>query len=292
MAEDVTDIIENISPQETQLFSGLQKTEASNTLHQFLEDSLATAADNAQVEGIDPTYTTITVPTRETNFTQIFYKEYYISETQRAVKHYGMNDPRTYQVAKKMKELAQDIELALMRGTRASGDGSTARRLDGVINSITTNNTAMNSGTTFTETILNDLINLSWNNTDEVATEIYVSAWLKRKISGFFTTSAPKYTEATDKRLVNAVDIYESDFAVHKIFKHRYVYQSGTDATGRLVMINPAHWAVAYLTGRRPSHQNIAPTGDAVKGLLKAELTLEDRAESGSVVASGFHLTS
>lgn len=287
--EDVTDIIENIAPQETQLLTGLQKTTAANTLHEFLADTLTAAADNALIEGDDPAYAAVTAPTRENNITQIFTKDYNVSGTQQAVDHHGMRDPRTYQIQKKMKELATDMELAIMRGSRASGAASTARRMDGVIASITTNATALASGTTLTETILNNLIGLSWAQTDEVVNELYMGQWLKRKISSFFTTSSPKYTDASDRRIVNAVDFYESDFGVHKLFKHRYV-QVSADSTGRIVGIQSNHWAVSYLQGRRPSSMPLAKTGDADKGMMVTELTLEDRAEKSSFVATGFNL--
>jgi len=290
-AEDVLDIIVNISPAETPIYSGLKRSaDASNTLHEFLTASLAAAADNAQVEGSAPTYGSLTQPTRVTNVVQLFRKQYSVSDTQRAVSHYGMSDPFTYQMQKSMKEFARDIELTLWRGSRASGNASVARRLAGILNSVTTNATALTSATTLTETILNNLIDLSWDQTDDVVDELYCGAWVKRKISGF-TAGSTKFTEVTDKRLVNAVDVYESDFGIHKIFKSRYI---GQDAASNDILcgITNKYWGIAYLTGRSPKAIPIAKTGSSTEGMIEGELTLEALAEQANFKATGIHPSS
>lgn len=285
-AEDVLDIITNISPTETPLYSGLKRSaDATNTLHEFLTDSLGAAADNAAIEGSDPTYPTLTQPSRVNNVVQLFRKPYDVSDTQKAVEHYGMSDPFSYQMQKSLKEFARDCELTIMQGSRASGNNTVARRLAGVINSVTTNATSLASQTTLTETILNNLIDLSWDQTDDVVDEIYCGAWVKRKIS-LFTAGSTKFTENKDKRLINAVDVYESDFGVHKIFKSRYVGQS-TGSLDRIVMISSKYWGISYLKGRAPKAIPLAKTGSSTKGMIEGEFTIEPRAEQANVVANG-----
>ncbi len=285
-AEDVLDIVTNISPTETPLFSGMKRApDATNTLHEFLTATLGSAADNAAIEGSDPTYPTLTQPSRVNNVVQMFRKPYDVSDTQRAIEHYGMSDPFSYQMQKSLKEFARDCELTIMQGSRASGNNTVARRLAGVINSVTTNATSLASQTTLTETILNNLIDLSWDQTDDVVDEIYCGAWVKRKISAF-TAGSTKFTENKDKRLVNAVDIYESDFGVHKIFKSRYVGQS-TGSLDRIVMITSKYWALAYLKGRSPKAIPLSKTGSSTKGMIEGEFTVEARAEAANVVANG-----
>ena len=57
--EDLADIIYSISPTETPFMSGVAKTKATNTTHQWQTDSLAdVAANHAAVEGA-----TISLPT-------------------------------------------------------------------------------------------------------------------------------------------------------------------------------------------------------------------------------------
>ena len=54
--EDLADIIYSISPTETPFMSGVAKTKATNTLHQWQTDALADVAANAAVEGADISY--------------------------------------------------------------------------------------------------------------------------------------------------------------------------------------------------------------------------------------------
>lgn len=51
--EDLVDIIYSISPTETPFMSGVAKTKATNTLHEWQTDALAPVAANAVVEGAD-----------------------------------------------------------------------------------------------------------------------------------------------------------------------------------------------------------------------------------------------
>ena len=57
--EDIADIIYSISPTETPFMSGVGKTKATNTLHQWQTDALAPVAANAQAEGATITYPTL-----------------------------------------------------------------------------------------------------------------------------------------------------------------------------------------------------------------------------------------
>lgn len=280
--EDVVDLITNVDFKNTPLLSGLAESSASNTLHEWLVDSFASSGDNAAIESADATIVDMVQPTRKNNVVQMFRQVITVSDTERAVSVYGQSDPYTYQMQKKMTELARDIEKALMAGTRASGASGVARRLDGVIAQISTNATARTSGTSLTETEFNDIMAGVWNSgTDQYADEVYVGSYIKRVISGF-TAGATKFDKSEDKRLTNAVDVYEGDFGVHKIFLHREV------PTSTVVALDSSKWRVAYLQGRRPKHIPLSKTGSSTKGMLEGELTLEGLNEKSSAKRSGY----
>lgn len=159
--------------------------------------------------------------------------------------------------------------------------------MKGVIAFITTNATTHTSGTVFTESILNGLLQLCWNNGNgEVPDEIYVGGNMRRKISSF-TANATKFIQADDRRLINTVDIYVSDFGVHKIFLHRYV-NIATDSTARIVGIKNEKFRIAYLQGRTPKIQQLAKTGDADYSQVIGELTLECLNEKVNFFSDGF----
>lgn len=282
--EDVVDLITNVAFKKTPFYSGLAESTATNTLHEWMTDTYASSADNAVVEGSDAVIVDHTAPTRTNNVVQMFRKAITVSDTERAVSVYGTNDPYTYQTQKSMVELARDIEKALVAGTRASGASGTARRMGGAIEVITTNVTARNSGTSLSETEFNDIMAGVWNSgTDQSADEVYVGSYLKRVITGY-TAGATKQVALEDKRLTNTVDVYEGDFGIHKIFLHREV------PTNMVLAIDSSKFRVAYLAGRRPTHQPLAKTGSSTKGMLEGELTLESLNQASSARRSGYFI--
>lgn len=286
MVEDVTDIITNIDFESTPFYSSLSESQATNTLHQWLVDSYASSADNAQPEGYTTTYTDITPPTRSTNIVQLFGKDIRVSNTEQRVGHYGMSDPYTYQLNKKMKELARDIEKALVAGTRASGDSGVARRLNGAIALITTNKTARNSGTSLSETEFNDILQGIYDNgTDISVDKAFTGASLKRAISGY-TAGSTKFTDAEGKKLYNTVGVYESDFGVVSIHLEREV--PTTAGNKGILMVDSSKWRVAYLTDGRPQHIPMGLQGSAKNGIVETELTLEALNQKSSAYRSGY----
>lgn len=286
MIDDVTDFVTNIDFESTPFYSGIGESTATNTLHEWLVDSLASSAHNAQDEGNDVSFTDLTQPTRSNNIVQLFQKDVRVSNTQQRVAHYGMNDPYTYQLNKKMKEMARDIEKALIAGTRASGNSGVARQLNGAIALITTNKTARASGTSLSETEFNDTLQTVYDSgTDVSVDKVFTGATLKRAISGY-TAGSTKFTQADGKRLYNTVGVYESDFGVLSVYLEREV-PSAANAKG-ILGIDSSKWRVAYLTDGRPQHIPLATIGSAKRGMLETELTLEALAEKSSFYRSGF----
>jgi hypothetical protein len=171
-----------------------------------------------------------------------------------------------------MKMWKNDAEYALMRGSLASGQTNVARRCRGVKASLSL--ITAQSGISMTETMLNDYFQAVWDNTSTQVNAVYCPMYMKRKISGF-TAGSTKNVNASDKRLINAVDVYEADAAsVVKLFPHRYVSISGTDTNYGVVCINEDLFKVAYL--RKPVLQDIAKTGDFSGGNVVGELCLEN----------------
>jgi hypothetical protein len=286
MREDVTDFITNIDFESTAFYSNIGETVATQTLHTWLTDTHAASSDNAQAEGYTTTYTDITAPVRTTNIVQLFGKDIRVSNTEQRVSHYGP-DPYTYQLNKKMKELAKDIEKALIAGTTASGASGVARRLNGAIALVSTNKTARASGTSFSETEFNDMFqNIFDNGSDVSCDRIFTGATLKRAISNYTGQNTTKYTDSTTGKVYNTVSIYVSDFGVHMVHLEREV-PTAANAKGVLA-VDSSKWRVAYLTDGRPQHIPMGLQGSAKVGILEAELTLEALAEKSSAYRSGY----
>lgn len=272
--ENLLDIITNLDFKENQLMSGLGTATAKAILHQWLTDTMKTPGVNTFVESVDASYPDRTDPQRLTNHCQIIRIGFDVSDTERAVDHAGFNDRYAYETQKALKEWKQDTEFAVMRGSLACGSGSAARQMVGIKNWFIGRNTTIQSAVSLSETLLNDRLQDVWDDGTEV-NALYVPMYHKRKISGF-TSGSTKFTESSDRRLYNAVDVYEADAArMVKLFAHRYVTLASEFATLNydIVGIDEDKFKIAYL--RKPFVRELAKTGDSTKGEVVGEQTLE-----------------
>lgn len=280
--EDVVDLITNVDFRSTPFVSRIGESVATNTLHEWLTDTFAAAALDAGIEGADVTVTDLSAPSRTNNVVQLFQKVITVSDTEIAIPHYGMNDPFEYQTQKKMVEIARDIELAAVAGTRASGSSGVARQMDGAIALITSNKTAQTSGTSFTEDVFNSLMSVVYTGgTDEDVDLVLTGAYLKRAIDKF-TTNTTKYLDAEEFKQVLRVDVYQSSFGQHEIVMERNI------PTGGVLGVDTSKWRLAWLVNRRVAIRPLSKSGSATKALMEGEATLEALNQKSSFYASGY----
>lgn len=241
---------------------------------EWLTDSLANAGSNKHIEGADYSFSKPAARVRTGNYTQILQTPVEVSDTQRVVLKAGVEDEFAYQMAKKMKEHARDIEYALVNGTGNSGASGTARELKGVLAWISTNTTT-GTGTgneALTEDMFNDTLQDIWNQGGMPDTA-WVNGFQKRKVSAF-TGGATKQVEADEKKITATVSVYDSDFGRIKIVLDRFM------ATDQVAITQTDLWKVAIL---RPTKKvDVAKVGSATRAVIESELTLESRNEAGS----------
>ena len=295
--EDLVDIIYSISPTETPFMSGVAKTKATNTLHEWQTDALAPVAANAVVEGADISYVTVTPSVKETNYTQISTKGIKVSGTQDSVTSAGRNNELAYQVAKGAKELKRDMEVALLSNVaKAAGNATTARKLGGAPTWYETNVDVATGGSgagngairtdgtaqrAFTEAQLKGVLVKCYNQGGN-PNMIMVNAFNKQKLSGF-TGGSTRFDAAEDRRLITSIDVYESDFGTMQVSPNRFI--RGANGTAAKIgqdahILDMEYWAVSFL--RDFSLQNPAQTADADQRFMVAEYTLESRNEKAS----------
>ena len=287
--EDLLDIITNLSPTENQLSTGLSKSKATSSVHSWLVDSYdattTTSADKKAVEGEDFGAGDVVNPTRKTNYTQIIRQDWKVTGTEQVVSHAGMQSPKAYHMAKSMVHYKNKLEWSIVNGVAAAGNASTAREMGGIFDQVTTNKVA-NAAVAFTETLMNDYFAQVWGTSAKAPDAVYVGAKGKRAISAF-TAGATKNIESKDKRLINTVDVYESDFGVVKLFLHRFINDVlAAGSTGNIAILREDTWAIADL--RAPNNYDAPKGGDYEKGAIIGETTLEGRYEKANFVAKGF----
>jgi hypothetical protein len=98
--EDLLDKITNISPTDTPFTTMAGTATANGVFHEWQTDSLAAAAQNAQLQGDDVTFAAASPTVRVGNRTQISRKEVIVSGTQEAIDKAGRNSEIVYQMSK------------------------------------------------------------------------------------------------------------------------------------------------------------------------------------------------
>ena len=289
--EDLTDIIYSISPTDTPFMSSIGKEKATAVLHEWQTDALAAAAsDNYQIEGDEIAFAAPTATVRLNNRTQISRKSVIVSGTQDAVNLAGRNNELAYQISKNSKELKRDMETSLTANQApVTGNDTTARRLGGIECWIKTNTSkgggsgadpttsgsnARTDGTqrAFTESQLKDVVKKCWDEGGDPSM-VMLGSFNKQKLSGF-TGGSTRFDPAENKRLVAAVDIYESDFGALTVVPNRF------SRSRSAYVIQPDMWGVAFL--RDFQLVDLAKSGDAEKKAMLAEYTLVSKNEKAS----------
>lgn len=288
--EDLTDVIYNISPEETPFMSSIGRASAKQTLHEWQVDSLAAAdSANAQLEGDDvASFSAVSPTTRIGNYAQISRKTLILSDTDEVVDKAGRKSEEAYQLAKRSAELKIDMETILIGTNQAavSGSSAVARKTGSMLAFIKTNddfgaagaspvyttvpNATRTDGTlrAFTEAILKNVIQLCW--TEGANPRILsVGAGNKAVVSGFagVATKTWNMNGAKPATIVAAADVYVSDFGTLSVVPNRR--QRNRDGW----VLDPDYARVFFL--RKFKTVKLAKTGDAEKRMLVVEYGLQ-----------------
>lgn len=288
--EDLSDIIYNIDPTDTPFLSGCAKVKATAVTHEWQTQALAAASStNTVLEGNDAVVDSTTATARRTNICQISDKVPSVTGTQQVIRKAGRDNEMAYQIVLKGKELKRDMETMLMENiAKNAGAATTARVTGGLCSWVATNDSLGASGVSptgdgsdtrtdgtqraFTESLLKTVILNCFNEGGDPDC-IMVGAFNKQVLSSFVGRGTP--TElAKDRKIVAAVDVYESDFGVMKVVPNRF--QRARDAW----VLQTDMWAIAYL--RNMTTEKLAKTGDNEKRQLLVEFALESRNEEAS----------
>jgi hypothetical protein len=285
--EDLTDFITRISPTDTPVMSMCAKTKATNTLHEWQTQVLASAASNAQTEGDDASAKTVTPTVRLTNRTQISTKTVVVSGSQQSMNTAGRKDEMGYQMSLAAMELKRDMEFGLTQNDVLATSPRKSRGLLGwTVDNYSkasdttlpsyTGNTAITDGTTrnFTETQLKSVLQQVYISGGKPDT-ITMGAAAKQTFSGF-TGGATRQDNSEDKKVTAAVDVYVSDFGTLKAVPDLF------QRTRDVFILESDKLAIAYY--RPMQTKDLAPTGDAEKKMLVVEYCLEVKAPAANGV--------
>ena len=281
--EDLSDVITNISPEETPFFSRTKKRKASNTYVEHLTDTLRASGDNAHIEGDDTTADAMTAATRQGNYTQIFKNAVVIPDTDVGLDKAGRSREIAYQTLKIAAEQKKDVERALfLNNARVAGSSTLAREMAGAPTWLTSNTVAGSGGAdatgdgtdtrtdgtqaAFSQTNFDSAMQSIWENGGNPDT-VYLSAFQMNVALGFTGNNNQRSSvQAGDERVVKSLAVYVTPWGTVQ-------FQPSRECRGRDVHIfQDDKWEVAEL--RPMKNVALSKTGDSEKRQVVYEATL------------------
>lgn len=288
--EDISDVISNISPTATPFQTMIKTENIQNTLFQWQEDSLATVAANAVLEGADATDSVLNPTVMRSNYTQILTKTVRVSNTADTVSTYGRAKETAYQLGKKSAELKREFEYHLigLSQNAAVGSESVVRKFGNVWGTGASGAAQIAAGNVVDHTATpvalseNDILTANQNlyQAGGEATVLMIKPADSLIVAGF-TAAAGRYRTfdgSADRTVVNVVDLYVSPFGEQKVVINRFM------KADRALLFNPVNWKVAVL---RPwSRIPLAITGDAHREEIVGEFSVKhlNTGASGAVI--------
>lgn len=300
--EDLSDIIYNVDPYETPFFSNCARMDAESTKFEWQTDELRAPRSDTAVEGEEATFQPKDPTVRLDNQTEIVKDTVMISDTTEATNRAGREKEMAYQKVKVGKELRTDIEhhCVGIHNAKVVGSKSVARETASYASWCGTNvsvgggvgavpaaldGTAVPTAGTdrdFTEALLGEVIDSCWNNGGDPDIIMCGSAQ-KRRLNTFAGNTLTGATAGNiqrmsdEKRIINAVDVYESDYGVMAVVPNRFVKQDD------VLVYQKDMWKIAVL--RPMQSKPLAKTGDNEKEQMLMEwgLCAANEKSSGAI---------
>lgn len=298
-AEDVTDIIQNISPIDTPFQSMVKKAQAEATYTEWPVESLATPdSNNANIEGDDATIDASTTPARVGNYVQIFDKTVSVSTIQNAIRKYGAKNEFARQKAKKAKEMKRDEETTFMQNqARVVGAAGTAQKMRSMGSWLTTNvsrgatgangsaTAAATDGTqrNFTEALMKGVLVSCITNANELPSVVMAGPANRANLSSQLSGNSTRFYEMKDGTLNASIGVYRSDYGPLKLVMNRF--QRDRD----LWFLNPDYLEIRSLEPWQ--YQDLAVTGLSQKGQFWHTCTLAVLNEAAHGVLADLNTT-
>jgi len=280
--EDVSDIITDISPLSTPMFTLMKTEKVQARVFEWQEDAIrSSSADNAIVEGADATMSTLVATTMRSNTTQIMEESFQVSKTADAIATYGRAKETAHQLSKALKAIKKDVEASFVGRDQAAvtGSGSAARKMASLLNQISTAvDAGANATDPLTEAKLLTAGETAYNNGSDVNT-FMIKPGDAQIVAGFAGSAGRNREIAQGKTLVNAIDLYVSPYGEYRVVLNREL------ATDHALLVDPSMFKTAVL---RPFARTLlAATGDSDKHSIVGEYSCKHMNFGDSVKITG-----
>jgi len=238
-----------------------------------------TIIGNAALEGEETDEDRTTTQVRRANYCQILKVGVKVSGTAQAVGWATTRNKLADTKLARARELLRDLEKTIVLGrtdTATIGSASGRRTMAGIVCSLSTNVTSCG---TLTETTLGNLLQGCYDQGSKDVDLIVVPPALKRVISGWNSSRVRVTNDESTYR--NAVEVYESDFGVQRVVMNRWLPRD------TLLVLDSRRIKVVPLAGRTFAYEELAKSGDYLRGQIVGEYTLELRNENAHGMMHG-----
>lgn len=312
--EQLSDIIQNISPTDTPFQTAIGRSTAKNTLVEWLGDELAAAAANNQIDGDEFSGSSIGGAERFGNYAQIAWKVMVVSRRAEAVTKAGRKSELNYMAAKLGKELKRDKEYVLVGGggpqAARAGNSTQAPLTANLSTWIITNDDRASGGTTGVLTGGTDTYGIPTTAAADSTTtqavsesdlltlvkDCYVaggeptmlmsSPAMKQKLTGymFSSTAARVATQTQDQTkkpgggasVLGSVGVWITDFGSLDLVPNRWVRDRD------VFILDPSTWEVGYIDDMKVT--DLAKTHDSERKAILTDFVLISKAQKANAI--------
>jgi len=260
LASEIAKVGVQSTPLTSMLMAKGNIEKASSTVYTWREKTLDNTDDISAAEGSDTTVFYETARAELNNVLEIFKKGASLSGSAQAMKQGQFAS----EINDRLLELKIAIERKLINGVKA--DGSTGvRQMSGLIEFASPENAVEVSGAVTEDTVKEVARNLWQQDLAEGQTYALVNADIKESIDSIYKDNYGYSHVTTNFGLV--VDSVNTNYGTVNFILSKHV------PADKMVVFNDAYVDLAYL--REPHFEQLAKTGDSVKGQVVAETTIK-----------------
>lgn len=231
-----------------------------------------TVLGTAALEGDDVLVDVTRKTTRGANATQIFKKDIIISGTDMAMSYApNAGDMFNHQAGLRLRENLRDLEKTIFRGVLISSVGTSAitRTMQGLESKLTGINSTIVAASFTANPVLyiNDVWQRCWDAGARDIDVLVAGATWKRDISG--TNASVLSVEQADTTVQRKVEYFQGDFGAARVVLSPWIHPSS------FFLVSSGRVRPVPLQGRSFQIERTAKVGDAVKGMVVGEYTVE-----------------
>jgi hypothetical protein len=222
---------------------------------------------NAGLEGDEYVDSAYTQKVKRFNIMQIFRDYIKITGTQLNLEQYVNEDIFVDEVNRKLENLRRMLEKTLIKGVRVEATDNTTIRLMGGLDYFISQEGIVSSAT-FTEANFKAFLKLIWDKRGFIG-----EAWMHpTALENFLALNASSVRiDQTEDKVGRTVRTFVSPYGETVLRIHNEI------PTNKIYVFDPAKVSVLPLQNRQFTYEQLAKTGDYIKGQIVGEYTVEFR---------------